>query len=88
MSRKLKFSLGVAFLATSTFAMSDVSPVHAYPASGANFPSCGADAAAEYCIQQFAFTPTGGVLREVTPSNLHWAILIQQETRKSMLSPN
>jgi hypothetical protein len=69
MSRKLKFSLGVAFLATSTFAISNVSPVHAYPVSGANFLSCGTDAAAEYCIQQFAFTPTGGVLREVTPSN-------------------
>ena len=50
--------------------MSNVASVSAaYPASGANFPSCGTDATAEYCIQQFAFTPTGGVLREVTPSN-------------------
>ena len=69
MSQKLKFSLGAALLAVSVLAMSDIAPVHAYPASGANFPSCGSDAAAEYCIQQFAFTPTGGVLREVAPSN-------------------
>jgi len=69
MSKKLKFSLGAAFLAVSVLAMSDIAPVHAYPASGANFPSCGSDALAEYCIQQFAFTPTGGVLREVAPSN-------------------
>ncbi|MEI8323263.1 MAG: hypothetical protein WCG49_09165, partial [Actinomycetes bacterium] len=69
MSQKLKFSLGAAFLAVSVLAMSNSAPVHAYPVSGANFPSCGTDATAEYCIQQFAFTPTGGVLREVTPSN-------------------
>ena len=70
MNRTLKFSLVATFLATSVFAMSNVASVSAaYPASGANFPSCGTDATAEYCIQQFAFTPTGGVLREVTPSN-------------------
>ena len=69
-NRTLKFSLVATFLATSVFAMSNVASVSAaYPASGANFPSCGTDATAEYCIQQFAFTPTGGVLREVTPSN-------------------
>ena len=69
MSRFLKSVISGVVLATSTFAMSNVSPVHAYPASGANFPSCGSDTAAEYCIERFAFTPTGGVLREVTPSN-------------------
>ena len=70
MNRTLKFSLVATFLATSVFAVSNVASVSAaYPANGANFPSCGTDAAAEYCIQQFSFTPTGGVLREVTPSN-------------------
>ena len=69
MSRFLKSVISGVVLATSTFAMSNVSPVHAYPASGANFPTCGSDTAAEYCIERFAFTPTGGVLREVTPSN-------------------
>ena len=70
MNRTLKFSLVATFLATSVFAVSNVASVSAaYPANGANFPSCGTDATAEYCIQQFAFTPTGGVLREVTPSN-------------------
>ena len=68
-NRTLKFSLVATFLATSVFAVSNVASVSAaYPANGANFPSCGTDATAEYCIQQFAFTPTGGVLREVTPS--------------------
>ena len=70
MSRFVKSVISGVVLATSTFAMSNVSPVNAYPASGANFPSCGSDTAAEYCIERFAFTPTGGVLREVTPSNI------------------
>jgi len=69
MSRVVKSVISGVVLATSTFAMSNVSPVHAYPASNANFPSCGSNTAAEYCIERFAFTPTGGVLREVTPSN-------------------
>ena len=71
MSRFLKSVIisGVV-LATSTFAMSNVSPVHAYPASGANFPPCGSDTAEEYCIEKFAFTPAGGAQREVTPSDI------------------
>lgn len=69
-------------MATSTFAMSNVSPVHAYPASGANFPPCGSDTAAEYCIERFAFTPTGGAQREVTPSEIPEANLDSEGKRE------
>jgi hypothetical protein len=67
----MKSVISGVVLATSTFAMSNVASVSAaYPASRSAFPACGSDAAAEYCIEQFAFTPTGGVLREVTPSDI------------------
>ena len=82
MSRFVKSVISGVVLATSTFAMSNVSPVHAYPASGANFPSCGSDTAAEYCIERFAFTPTGGVLREVTPSDIPEANLDSEGKRE------
>ena len=70
MSRFLKSVISGVVLATSTFAMSNVASVSAaYPSGSSAFPACGGDAAAEYCIQEFAFTPTGGVRREVTPSS-------------------
>ena len=69
MSRFLKFVLSGSMLASSALVFSPVASVQALSFdSGKNFPVCGSDAAAEFCIEKFEFTTTGGVTRSVTPA--------------------
>ena len=59
---------GVVLAASVSVSTIGASVQAASPAGQTNFPVC-ASASDEFCIEQFAFTPSGGVLREVTPSN-------------------
>ncbi len=59
---------GVMF-ASSALVLSSGASVQALSFDGQkNFPVCGADAAAEFCIEKFEFTTTGGTTRSVTPA--------------------
>lgn len=70
MSRFIKCVLGGVVLVTSVVASGASPAVHALTFDARkSFPVCGKDnAAQEFCIETFEFTPTGGTLRAVIPS--------------------